>query len=101
MIKRSVKRKDGNGTKGRPGAVQPKYRLNLAGIEKLKASVEALDGVVTVAGADAAGENVSESLRTQRRAAVGALRAVCAAVGAKVNELRALRPASFSGRAGR
>jgi hypothetical protein len=56
---------------------------------------------VTIAGADAAGDNVSESLRTQRRAAVTALRAVGAAVHAKVKELRALRSASFSGRAGR
>ena len=47
--------------------------MNLSNVEKLKASVEALDRLVTLA----------------------ALRAVGAAVRQKVRELRALRPKSF------
>jgi len=41
----------------------PRYRVNLANVEKLKAAVEALDGIVTLAPIGAAGEGVSESLR--------------------------------------
>ena len=93
MVKRIVKKAAKRAAK--PAGDQPKYRVNLLGIEKLEAAVEALSEIVALAPAGASGEGVSDSLRTQRRAAVAALRQVGAAVRQKVKELRALRPASF------
>lgn len=51
----------------KPVTDRPRYRVNLANIDKLKASVEILDGIVTLAPAGAAGEGVSESLRRSAR----------------------------------
>jgi hypothetical protein len=71
------------------------YRLNLSAVEKAKAAIDGIESIITIAPAGAKGDDVSSSLRTQRRAALAGLRTLVAAARAKVKAVRKLREKNF------
>jgi hypothetical protein len=71
------------------------YRLSLSAVEKAKAAIDGIENIITVAPTNASGDNVSTSLRTQRRAALVGLRALVATLRVKVKAVRKLREKSF------